>query len=71
MTKRKNTKIVKEGNYLAEIDIELIDSGDSFAPFLSLEDAQKLDEVREALRAGDIETATKKAKVFILKPIAV
>ncbi len=71
MTKRKNTKIVKEGNYLAEVDIELIDSSDSFAPFLSLEDAQKLDEVREALRLGDIETAAKKAKVFILKPIAV
>lgn len=71
MTKKKNTKIVREGDYLAEIDIELIDSGDSWAPFLSLEDAQKLDEVREALRRGDIETATKKAKVFILKPIAV
>jgi len=71
MTKRKNTKIVREGDYLAEIDIELIDSGEGWAPFLSLEDARKLDEVREALRRGDIETATKKAKVFILKPIAV
>jgi hypothetical protein len=71
MTKRKNTKIVREGDYLAEIDIELIDSGEGWAPFLSLEDAQKLDEVREALRLGDIETAAKKAKIFILKPIAV
>ena len=71
MTKRKNTKIVREGNYLAEIDVELIDSGEGWAPFLSLEDALKLDEVREALRLGDIETAAKKAKVFILKPIAV
>ncbi len=71
MTKRKNPKIVKEGNYLAEIDVELIDSGEGWAPFLSLEDARKLDEVREALRFGDIETAVKKAKVFILKPIAV
>ncbi len=71
MTKRKNTKIVKEGNYLAEINIELIDSGEGWAPFLSLDDARKLDEVREALRLGDVETAAKKAKVFILKPIAV
>jgi hypothetical protein len=71
MTKRKNTKIVKEGNYLAEIDVEMIDSGEGWAPFISLEDARKLDEVREALRLGDIETAAKKAKVFILKPIAV
>ena len=71
MTKRKNTKIVREGNYLAEVDIELIDSSESWAPFLSLEDARKLDEVREALRLGDIETAAKKAKIFILNPIAV
>ena len=71
MTKKKNTKIVREGNYLAEVDIELIDSSEGWAPFLSLEDARKLDEVREALRLGDIETAANKAKIFILEPIAV
>jgi len=50
MTKRQHTKIVREGNYVAEINIELIKTGEGWSPYLSLEDAQKLDEVREALR---------------------
>ncbi len=71
MTKRKHTKIVREGNYLAEVNIELIETEDDWAPYLSLEDAKKLDEVREALREEDIKTAAKKAKVFVLRPAAV
>jgi len=71
MTKRQHKKIVREGNYLAEVTIELIESGEGWAPYLSLEDAQKLDDVREALRQGDIKTAAKRSKVFILKPVAV
>lgn len=50
MTKRIHTKLVREGDYVAEVDIELIDTGEGWSPYLSLEDAQKLDDVREALR---------------------
>lgn len=71
MTKREHTKIVREGNYLAEVNIELIDTGEGWTPYLSLEDAQKLDEVREALRVEDVESASKKAKIYILKALAV
>ncbi len=71
MTKRKHTKIVREGNYVAEVKIELIETGEGWSPYLSLEDSRKLDEVREALREGDIKTAAKKAKIYILKPLAV
>jgi len=70
MTKRQHTKIVREGNYVAEVNIELIETGESWAPYLSLEDVRKLDEVREALRQGDVKTASMKAKIFILKPLA-
>ena len=56
MTKRGHTKLVREGQYAAEIDIELID-------------AQKLDDVRETLRRGDIKTTGKLARVFKLTPI--
>jgi hypothetical protein len=38
---------------------------------LSLEDAHKLDDVREALRRGDIEAAAKLARIFKLTPVAV
>ena len=70
MTKRQHTKIVREGNYVAEVNIELIETGEGWSPYLSLEDARKLDEVREALREKNIKTAAKKAKIFILTPIA-
>jgi len=49
MTKRRHTKLVHEGEYVAEADVELLDTGDGWSPCLSLEDAQKLDDVREAL----------------------
>jgi len=55
MKKRRSTKLVHEGRYAAEVDIDLLDSKEGWAPYLSLEDALKLDDVREALRRGDIE----------------
>jgi len=71
MTKRKHTKIVREGKYLAEVNIELVETGEGWSPYISLEDAEKLDEVREALRKEDIKTASLKSKVYVLKPAAV
>lgn len=71
MTKRKYTKLIHEGQYVAEVDIELIDTDEGWSPYLSLEDAQKLDDVREALRRRDLKTATKNARVFSLTPVEI
>jgi len=71
MTTRKQTKLVHEGHYLAEVDVELLDSGDGWSPYLSVQDAYKLDDVRAALRRGDVKTATRLARVFTLTPVAV
>jgi len=68
---QKKTKFVHEGKYAAEVDVELVINEDEWSPYITLEDAYKLDDVREALRNGDIKTATKKAKVFELHPVAV
>ena len=70
MTKRRHTKLVHEGNYVAEVDVEIIDTGEGWSPYLSLEDAQKLDDVRESLREVDLRRATKLAHVFSLTPVA-
>ena len=70
MTKRYHTKLVHEGNYVAEVDVEIIDTGEGWSPYLSLEDAQKLDDVRESLREGDLQRATKFARVFSLTPVS-
>ncbi|HLD40922.1 MAG TPA: hypothetical protein VJA84_01960 [Candidatus Omnitrophota bacterium] len=71
MTKRRHTKLVHEGKYVAEIEVEILDTGDGWSPYLSLEDAQKIDEVREALREGALQRATKIARVFNLTPVSV
>jgi hypothetical protein len=71
MTKKQVTKLIHEGEYAAEVDIALITTGDEWSPYLSLEDAYKLDDVRQALRQGDLETATRMARVFRLTPVAV
>jgi len=69
MNKRRHNKLVREGPYAVEVEVELIDTGDGWSPYLSLDDARKLDEVREALRRGDIRTASRYARVFNLTPI--
>jgi len=71
MKRRHHTKLVHEGQYVAEVDIELVDTDEGWSPYLSLEDAQKLDDVREALRRGDIKAAGRFARVFTLTPVAV
>lgn len=71
MNSRHHTKLVYEGNFVAKVDIELIDSDTGWSPYISLDDAYKLDEVRDALRRGDIKTADRYASVFTLTPVAV
>jgi len=71
MNTRHQTKLVHEGQYVAEVEVNLIDTDDGWSPYLSLDDAYKLDDVREALRRGDLAKAGQKAKVFTLTPVAV
>lgn len=71
MIKRKRTKLVHEGNYVAEVDVELLEEPGGWAPYLSLEAAYRIDDVREALRRGDVQTAARYARVFSLTPVVV
>jgi hypothetical protein len=54
MNARRHTKFVREGSHAAEVDVELIEDDNGGSPYLSLGDARKLDDVREALRWGDV-----------------
>ena len=71
MNTRHLAKLIHEGQYAAEVDIELIETDDSWSPYLSVDDACKLDDVRDALRRGDIRAASRQARVFSLSPVAV
>lgn len=67
MTKRRrHVKLVHEGQYAAEVEVELIYDDQGWSPYLSIEDAYKLDDVRDALRRGDVEAAAKLARVYRL-----
>ncbi len=70
MKKRVRTKLVHEGNYVAEVDVAMLENGDEWSPYLSLDDAYKLDDIRDALRRGDVKEAARHGRIFTLTPIA-
>lgn len=69
MTTKTQTKIIHEGDYMAEIQVELTYTDHDWSPYLSLAEAQKLDQLRLALRKNDIKTATSLAAVYHLTPV--
>ena len=71
MTGRRGTKFIHEGQYAAAVEIEWHESDTGWSPCLSLKDAQKLDEVREALQRGDLQRAGQLARVYQLTPLQV
>ena len=67
---RKTTRYVHADRYAAEVEVELIPDDGAWGPYLSKDDALKLDRVRMALKRGDLATASREAKVFELMPIS-
>jgi hypothetical protein len=71
MSRRQRIKYVHEGKYVAEVDVELLEDETDWSPYLSVVDAYKLDDVRDALRRGDITSAAQLARIYSLQPVAV
>ena len=69
MRTRSQTELVHEGNLVAEIKVELLDTEEGWSPYLSLADAYKPDDVRAALREGDTVTAAKYGPMYRLTRI--
>ena len=69
MITRQKIKLVHEGQYAAEVTVEVTESEQGWSPTISLEDAYKLDDVREALKSGDLKAAAQYARVYELKPV--
>ena len=70
MRRRKKTKYVHEGQYVAEVNVDLIEDGGAWSPYLSIDDAYKLDDVRDALRRGDLVSASQYGRIFELRLVA-
>lgn len=66
MNAKHYTKMVRQGEYVAEVEVEFTYNDQGWSPYLSLEDAYKFDDVREVLRDGDIKSAARLAKVYTL-----
>ena len=72
MSVRSILKFVRVGAFAAEVNVEIVEEERSWAPYLSLQDAYKLDDVRDALRAGDVDRASRLAeRVYRLTPVDV
>jgi len=71
MNNRKQIKYIHEGYYVAEIDVELIDAEEGWSPYLTLDEALKLDDVRAALSRGDLKAASQSARIYTMTPVAV
>ncbi len=70
MKRRKKTKYLHEGRYVAEIEVEVLEDEGGWSPYLSINDAYRLDDVREALRKGDLSSAAKYGRIYELRPVA-
>ena len=70
MTAKSSKRLVREGDLVAEVDVHLVEAEGGWTPYLSLEDAYKLDDVRGALRSGDIKRASQLAsRLYRLTPV--
>ena len=70
MRQRRKKKFIHEGQFVAEVEVTLIEDDSSWAPYLSVAEAIRLDQVREALRRGDLKAAASMGRVYRLEPVA-
>jgi hypothetical protein len=70
VTTRQSIEFIHVGRYAAEVPVELIDEEGGWTPYLSVEEATKLEAVRLALAKGDLATAAKHGRLFELLPIS-
>ena len=63
------TKRLCHGNLMAEVKVTSIPDDGAWGPYLSLDDASKLDRVNRALKSGDVDAASKDATVFAVSEV--
>ncbi len=67
---RQVTRLIHAGKFAAEVSVELIPNDDAWGPYLSVQDALKLERMQKALEAGDLAAAAQLGRVYELKPLA-
>lgn len=69
MVQHRKVKYVHVGQYAVAVEVTLLEDNSSWSPYMSLQDAYKLDDVREALQRGDLMAAGKHGRVYELQPV--
>ena len=70
MTTKATTRLVREGEFVADVEVDLIEAEGGWGPYLSLDDAYRLDDVRAALQSGDLRRASRLAnQIYRLTPV--
>ena len=64
------TKIIREGHYMAEVKVSLMPDDGAWGPYISADDALKMERVRLALKAGDKKSAAKEAVIYEVSRVA-
>ena len=70
MKTEASVKLVQHGNLIAKIPVMLIHDETGWSPYLSHQDMLKLDDVREALRQGNVAEAARFGHVYELTQVA-
>ena len=66
---RQTTRLVQEGDFAAKVLVDFLDEDQPLGPYLTPADARKLEDVRQALRRGDLTGAAKYGEIFRLIPV--
>jgi hypothetical protein len=70
LTAKTVKKLVREGDFVAEVDVHLIEMEGAWTPCVSVDDAYKLDDVRDALQTGNLKRAAQLAsRIYRLTPV--
>lgn len=70
MAEQMRKKYIHVGRYVAEVEVVLTEDETQWSPYLSLEQAYMLDDVRAALRRGDLEAAACYGSIYEMQPVA-
>jgi len=70
MKTRNVRRLIRDGDMVAEVTIELRDDHEEWGPTMSPADAAKLDIVRQAMRLKDYPAVARLATLFRLTPFA-
>jgi hypothetical protein len=64
------TKRIYVGDVMAEIDVVMSDEPDAWGPHIDPSELDRIDQLRRALKAGDLKAASEEARLYSIKPLA-